>query len=1050
MPSDYIAICNDNIRRRGEEFDDIGRLISQQLYSDRSHFVYELLQNAEDALARRFIPNRDYSVSGKVQFRLFNDRLEFRHFGAPFDEKDVKGISDVLKGTKKKNGTGISDVLRGTNEEDVFQIGKFGIGFKSVYAFTASPEIHSGDEHFVIERYIRPKAKDLNFPMGENETVFTFPFDHEDLTKEDAYNLILTKLRVLGPRVLLFLRRISEIEWCVETTGEKGQYLKETSEVEDCKIARRINVVGKNNGRDEKEKWLVFQRGVEVPDSRENNPRTIPVEIGFCLKENDQSEEVVRIEDSAVVSYFPTKEKPELGFLIQGAYNLNAERTFLVEGDDWNDTLIKETALLLGDALPCLKKLGFLTRSLLEALPIRMYQFRNSKFYPIADNVRKTLKKEDLLPADDGTFVSAQNAKLADAANLRELLNNDQLSLLFKSEVPIKWLAGTITISRAPDLHKYLRDELGVEEVSADSFSRKITEPFMKSQSDEWIIKFYGYLFGQEALWRPKTFHYIQEGILRSRPIIRLQDDNHVSPFQYDGTTPNVFFPPKEDTDFPIVKRAIANNEEAKDFLIRLGLSEPNACDETLVNVLPKYRKKDTSSITEIEHTEDIKKIYRAITFGSGAGKQNVISRAKETAFLKAVDSSGNSTYKKPCDVYRDSTDLLRYFAGMADVWFLSEEALPVAIDSSFLNGLGIETMPRRIPYIGMLPPGVRERSTSGETIKDYSLHGLDHFLHSLKSAMDFEDRKKVTLILWEYLKNNLYRNKDFFTAHYDWFFRSRKTKPFDSHMLIRLREESWIPTRKGSMEKPANINIDQLFDDFKGADTLINVLGINRSASPAAPPEEVPSEEEKKRKNAADTLGVPLEDIEFLKNNRDEIDELKKKIASTNNNPEFPKRAVINKERRSDKIRNEYRKAPKKVYITVPQSDRIPRGIDPDPMLKENYTNSDGKMVCQICNKEMAFKKPDGHYYFEAVEAFSRDYFPNEHNAQYLALCPLCAAMYKVFVKNDDNAMKNLKNDILQTDQPKVRLKLGKRDMAIQFVETHYFDMKAILEEQG
>ncbi|PIY37909.1 MAG: hypothetical protein COZ05_21660 [Armatimonadetes bacterium CG_4_10_14_3_um_filter_59_10] len=53
MPSDYAAITRDNIRRRGEEFDDIGEFLSKQFYSDKAHFVYELLQNAEDALARR-------------------------------------------------------------------------------------------------------------------------------------------------------------------------------------------------------------------------------------------------------------------------------------------------------------------------------------------------------------------------------------------------------------------------------------------------------------------------------------------------------------------------------------------------------------------------------------------------------------------------------------------------------------------------------------------------------------------------------------------------------------------------------------------------------------------------------------------------------------------------------------------------------------------------------------------------------------------------------------------------------------------------------------
>ena len=92
MPCDYRKICQDNIRRRGEEFDDIGQLIAEQLYSDRSHFVYELLQNAEDALERRFRQNPNDRSPCKVQFRLFQDRLEFRHFGALFNEEDVRGI----------------------------------------------------------------------------------------------------------------------------------------------------------------------------------------------------------------------------------------------------------------------------------------------------------------------------------------------------------------------------------------------------------------------------------------------------------------------------------------------------------------------------------------------------------------------------------------------------------------------------------------------------------------------------------------------------------------------------------------------------------------------------------------------------------------------------------------------------------------------------------------------------------------------------------------------------------------------------------------------
>ena len=66
MASDYAAIETDNIRRRGEEFDDIGRFLSQQFYSDQTHFVYELLQNAHDALKRRSLAEPDHTFPKSV------------------------------------------------------------------------------------------------------------------------------------------------------------------------------------------------------------------------------------------------------------------------------------------------------------------------------------------------------------------------------------------------------------------------------------------------------------------------------------------------------------------------------------------------------------------------------------------------------------------------------------------------------------------------------------------------------------------------------------------------------------------------------------------------------------------------------------------------------------------------------------------------------------------------------------------------------------------------------------------------------------------------
>lgn len=89
--------------------------------------------------------------------------------------------------------------------------------------------------------------------------------------------------------------------------------------------------------------------------------------------------------------------------------------------------------------------------------------------------------------------------------------------------------------------------------------------------------------------------------------------------------------------------------------------------------------------------------------------------------------------------------------------------------------------------------------------------------------------------------------------------------------------------------------------------------------------------------------------------------------------------------------------------------------------------------------------KKRNGEYYFEAVEAFSKEYFLKEHEAQCLALCPLCAAKYKEFVIRDEDAMKALKTAIINSTAPEVPLVWGEMKTSLRFTESHWRDIKII-----
>lgn len=55
MATDYATIRTENKRRYGTDIWRIGPMLLADRYDDRTHFIFELLQNAEDALARRMV-----------------------------------------------------------------------------------------------------------------------------------------------------------------------------------------------------------------------------------------------------------------------------------------------------------------------------------------------------------------------------------------------------------------------------------------------------------------------------------------------------------------------------------------------------------------------------------------------------------------------------------------------------------------------------------------------------------------------------------------------------------------------------------------------------------------------------------------------------------------------------------------------------------------------------------------------------------------------------------------------------------------------------------
>jgi hypothetical protein len=163
------------------------------LYDDPSHFIFELLQNAEDESANT------------ISFYLFNDRLEIHHNGEDFDFKDVDAITGIGKSTKK---------------DELNKIGKFGVGFKSVFAITENPEIYSGEYAFRVNNFVVPEK--LNNSL-KSRTKIVLPFDHRIRGTKEVFNLVADRLKNIGEITLLFLENIQEINWFINNE-ESGKW----------------------------------------------------------------------------------------------------------------------------------------------------------------------------------------------------------------------------------------------------------------------------------------------------------------------------------------------------------------------------------------------------------------------------------------------------------------------------------------------------------------------------------------------------------------------------------------------------------------------------------------------------------------------------------------------------------------------------------------------------------------------------------------------------------------------------------------------------------
>lgn len=784
MASNYEAICEENRESYGTKGAQKSGKLAAGLYDDRTHFIFELLQNAEDALGRR----SEWRGSRKVAFTLNPTRLTLSHFGKPFDEADVRSVCDIAESTKNESS-----------------IGRFGLGFKSVYSVTDLPEIHSGDEDFAIENYVFPKRMARSARTAD-ETQIVLSLKPEDAS---AAQDITAGFRHLGPGALLFLRNIEEISWSVEG-GASGFYLRNSPEALGDNV-HRITVIGQETGNAEVDQnWLVFHRDVSSAEGL----KVGRVEIAFSLvavKDAPGRWAVQPLAKSPLVVFFPTVVESHLGFLVQGPYRTTPSRDNIPPAEPWNQYLVKETSGLLVEAMRWMRDEAMLDVAALRCLPLDREKFlKDSRFAPMFDAVRQAFQDEELLPTFDDGHVTAQQAKLARTQDLRELFSPEQVAALFGSEVAA-WLSGDITQDKAPEIRQYLMRELDIDEITPTKLVPSLTKPFLEAQSDEWVLRLYEFLSGQEKALRRH---------LDTVPLIRLDDGTQV--VARENGKAKAFLPSTIATSFPTMRRAVCATPEVRLFLGSLGITEPDPVDDVVWNILPKYQQ-ETIDVNDDGYAADIERIRAAFNTDSSAQKEKLRSALRDTTFVMVVDTGDGKTYvAKPGESYIATDRLQQLFAGVPDILIVDNEydclrgedirdllvscgASRYLIPQAVPSGLGHSEKAQIRREAGL------ERASWESQPEDFTLRGLTQLLDFLSTLKPEQAAARVK-VLWEALADLEGRGTAAFYGSYKWgYSHESKAARFDAAFVRTLNQVAWVPNADGELVPPALVVFDTL-----------------------------------------------------------------------------------------------------------------------------------------------------------------------------------------------------------------------------------------------
>lgn len=1032
-------------------------------FKEKSHFFYELLQNAEDAKAT------------KIRFRMFDDALAVFHDGTPFTMDNLERLCDI----------GYSD-----KPEDGQTIGKFGLGFKSVFGICKTVHLHSAPPT-PSARYPRLDIEIRGFthaiciepikvPAGYT-TLFILPFAvGERFSSFDSLDelrrVLGEKLRGLKMESLLFMRHLREISYQFGNAEPAGFTIQRSKD----KKTRGTHVTLHGLNDADRQDFLCFSSPCDEAPGR-------TLDIAFPL---DVQGRVVKPKKTPpVFVYFPTGEDSHFNFIVQGPFRTTSDREKVYTDDALNKTLADQLATLFYDSVLALKGGGLLTADLLASLPLRPDTDPESDIYQalhqttlllFAGAEDGTLPPQPLIPAADGTsFLTAPQALLARGQTLTKVFDNETISALINDDEDHGWVLPDITEGgKYRELHAFLKELAGVQEVSPSDLRDLLNGnlAFLPAQDDAWLIRFYNFLIDYPSLFNDKT----PTKNLLTVKLVKTSTDDFVAPMQctvdpllrsshffsvygdqaYERA---VLLPPSDgdlDEELTFVKPSLYK-ACPRFFEGTLGLRSPNNYERFVRRFWQTYSA-DTISVSDKQHCADIKTLLSFLTPYDTHGLKDRF-REKPLHFLICWQGE-NRYYVNPYEYNKpfvylsqvtEGMDIGAYFRGLrTKIYF-------VDLDCYEANGITPAQL-KALPLQEEIAEGINSsngvwwdaplgnppnwHSTNG-LWKDFTLPNLREVLSYIhKHPDDPNAQEKSAFILHTLLRYDNHLHGDIIVNGVT--IPNKYNQDAEIIKDIKRADIAWLYTADGRWVKAEEIYVSDLSPEVYGTlkpksqayeslgfkkprSVIVNEVETRFQASFTERDRALLFEEEFKRR-----YGIPPPQT---------LASMAPRSAATPSTqghrvPAFPTSDVRNWESLKTHVMKGFLSAQPVRMEKKMRSVRVSQDEGAIHAYLESHYCTREHAFCQLCHTVTLFP--------EAVqlEANPKRELPQMN----LHLCPICAAKFRALRQEGAGAYKDLLDrlqsltlpDILKTSPVKVPCGDGE----LWFTQTHFAEIRLLL----